>query len=978
MAATACEASQPVTTTSPQPVVDEPLPGGELCEEENSTPLRLRFDPPKLVLAPGKERPVRLIVDPDLCSPFEVTYRTTSPAAAPPGSAKIDLRHPTHDFNLRGVSVGASSLIARMERVSPSNPDDKEIAEVELPIDVRDEAPPTCSPGEGKGGVNLGPGSLSAAGGGALASAALSVPAGAFSRTDEFALPPFAASIGCGKKADLVPDAGGDLAALGPAVAFEGSGPVTSSNVLRREIDFAIPVNPAALPSAARLRHLEVLYQGPRAKKPRTVAIANPRIEAFQGGGYVLRFSSPWLGTYQAVARKDAGAGRRTRRLMHRAIVGFSMGAGGTASFGSRHHDRFDAIAPLGGLSDYIWLSWFIEGNAMSGFCPASNPDCAKVAPNRYPMPEPFAHTMDWNHWWYEQGSGNGGSFPRHDYVQIFGDLSLAFGNLIGQNADPALVHMVAGPKKTDPWIVGNVTGLPPGVDCSFAVSPIGDDPDNAEQRRREQGCRKFRCDPKNAWTARTNYFDDEFNPDGSKPVISFCDGGQKGVSPYKNTWTSDAGDHTEPVNVALAVDLNGNGIRDENEPVIRSGHEPYDDCGLDGLCDPSEPGYDPVTNPDPNQDDYDYMLSPSGTEGNHHYELGERFRDDGFDGVPNTKDRHVAGDPGEGDGVYSEGQAWKRMRSADAHSIVRGWTDEIPGGPLTDPALGRFDIMTDGGVRDLFNFASVANHLAGAVGTRRTAAGRSLKSIAFYNGYEFLPGQDPARPQDFAPGDLRWKDIADMPNVRYGSVDATPQQILQGDGMHVGTAAQLLNRLLFGFYYVAARWPDADRTRTSLSIDQPAPSTINELGTKCELLGRCEKIFTGPKTKRTGPIAVTLPPGYSHEENVRRNTRYPVVFVLHGYGQDPRDLEATALVTNNFMNDGTRSSATRLPKFIVVYVDGRCRQQNGVPECIQGSFYVNSARQGGPQFDSWFEEVMEYIDKNYRTMPPSDVEIPE
>ena len=102
-------------------------------------------------------------------------------------------------------------------------------------------------------------------------------------------------------------------------------------------------------------------------------------------------------------------------------------------------------------------------------------------------------------------------------------------------------------------------------------------------------------------------------------------------------------------------------------------------------------------------------------------------------------------------------------------------------------------------------------------------------------------------------------------------------------------------------------------------------------------------------------------------------------MYVLHGYGQDPRDLEAVALISNNFMNDANRSSTNRLPKFIVVYVDGRCRiGANGKPECIRGTFYLNSTRKDGPQLDDWFDEVLQYVDKNYRTLPPSDVEVVE
>ena len=150
---------------------------------------------------------------------------------------------------------------------------------------------------------------------------------------------------------------------------------------------------------------------------------------------------------------------------------------------------------------------------------------------------------------------------------------------------------------------------------------------------------------------------------------------------------------------------------------------------------------------------------------------------------------------------------------------------------------------------------------------------------------------------------------------------------------------------------------------------------TINELGVDCEAKGKCEKMFTGPKSGRTGPISVTLPPGYALEAN--KGVRYPVLYVLHGYGQDPRDLSALAVFTNNFMNGPERSQATRLGKFIVVYGDGRCRvRPDGKPECIRGTFYLNSARPDGVQLDNWFDEVIDYVDKNYRTMPTTEIEV--
>ncbi len=954
------------TSSPPAPPPDENLPGEQACDPTTITTFALSFDPPSVVVAPGQSRPVRLTVDPDVCTVKSVDFSSAdgSVAAAPP-SAKVDLRHATYDFNVIGGAAGKTTLTASLANY------DGTTVTVDLPVDVRDAAAPACALGD-TADATIDQGAPSMKGKGGLADAALATNANAFVRTDAWKLPPFDASISCGS--DLVGPSGIDYVALSPAVTFTAKTALDTTRPLRRELDFTIPVNPAAFPGPARMRHLEVLFSSPAAKVPRPIVIASPRIEAV-GSGYVLHFSSPWLGTYQAVVRKDAGSIVRTRHLTHRAVIGFSMGGGGAATFGFRHHDEFDAIAPMGGPSDWTWLLWFVENYALGGFCPKGQ-TCPQTAPGDYPMRDTFAHSEDFNHWWYETGSGNGGHFPRDEYVQIFTDLALMEQNPNGDNADAGLSFFARGPKASDPWVAGDTTGLPPGTNCAFTVEPIKNDPNNALQNQIKKQCAKSRCDPKNAWIVPSGYYDDEFNPDGSEQVISVCDGAQVGEtdSPYSNTWAPPSADQAYPMDLALAVDLNKNGVRDENEPIIRSGHEPWSDVGVDGLADKNEPGYDAVTNPDPDQDDYDFQMNPSGTEGDHRYEQGEPYEDYGLDGVPNTKSSPY--DVGEGDGKFTMAKGLENFYAVDPHSILRGWSTDIPGGPMTDQALANLAVWSDGGVRDLFNFAAVADNLEGAIASRRTADGHFVSSVAFYNGFQDLPGQDPTRPDDFAPAHMRWADLVASPSLRYGNVDATKTQIESGDGQHVGTGAQILYRLEAAFYFVAHQWPDADRLLTEPDVDNPETATKNELGIDCELKGRCEKIFTGPKTNRTGPIAITLPPGYGNEDNRLRDVRYPVVYVLHGYGQDPRDLEALAVISNNFMNDGTRSAPNRLAKFITVYVDGRCRVgADGQPECIQGSFYLDSKRQGGPQFDSWFDEVVKYIDQNYRTMAPSDVE---
>jgi len=946
---------------------------GELCEPESMAALRLIADPPVLVVAPGRSRRLRLTLEPDACVPVDLSFTSSSGAADAPAAASFDLRHPAHETRVTGLAPGRTTLVAKATRR-----DDPTAAQAELAVEVevRDGAPESCVAGEReptRGTLDARSPRLAGAGGPGgevLSRAAVAVPPAAFTRTDAIGLPPVPLEIACG--GDLVAGlTGARLRPLGPAIRFDGRGAISALAPLRREIELSLPVNPASMPDEARLRHLVVLYQGPRAKAPRAVPVTSPRIER-EGDGWVLRFASPWLGTYQAAVEEGAGTHTRRRRLTHRAVIGFSMGASGAATFGLRHHDAFDVLGALGGPSDWTWLLWYIQRYMLGGFC-AAGESCPRVAPDAYPIEGPFVHTMDFDHLYAEEGTGVGERFQRREYVRLLGDLALAMGSPVGANATPSLAHLAPGPRPGDPWLGASVPGNAPGADCTFPVAPLTGDPRSAAQADLLARCRAHRCDPANAWRAPSGFFDREYNPEGKLAVISFCDGARSGAGPYANGF-APGGD--EPVNVTLAVDRNGNGVRDEGEPVLRNFHEPYDDCGADGICDRDEPGYDPQTNPDPAGDDYDYVLHPRGLEGNHRWDPGEPFRDHGLDGVPGTRALHVAGDPGEGDGLFTESPGLRRFYQRDPHAMIEGRSTELPAGPLGDDALRRIDLLTDGGVRDLFNFVPAANHLAGQL-FARSAAGLPLRSVAFYGGFHMLPGQDPTRPSAFAPTDLRWADVADMPSVRFGDVDASPATIDRGDGQHVGSTEQLLQRLQTAVFYVGKRWPGADRRATEESRDAPASTSINELGVDCEIGGRCEKTFTGPGSGRTGPIIVALPPGYAHEANVAANVRYPVLYVLHGYGMEPSDLSALTLFTNNFMNVRERSSATRLPRMILVFVDGRCRAgADGRAECMRGTFYASAARPEGPKLEEWFSEILTYVDRNYRTMPASEVDV--
>src|SRR5690349_14558794 len=69
--------------TRVEPSVTTPgLLPGEICDIDNRPQLRLSFDPPSVVVAPGETRPVRLTVEPDLCEPNVATLVLDNPAIA--------------------------------------------------------------------------------------------------------------------------------------------------------------------------------------------------------------------------------------------------------------------------------------------------------------------------------------------------------------------------------------------------------------------------------------------------------------------------------------------------------------------------------------------------------------------------------------------------------------------------------------------------------------------------------------------------------------------------------------------------------------------------------------------------------------------------------------------------------------------------------------------------------------------------------
>jgi hypothetical protein len=288
-----------------------------------------------------------------------------------------------------------------------------------------------------------------------------------------------------------------------------------------------------------------------------------------------------------------------------------------------------------------------------------------------------------------------------------------------------------------------------------------------------------------------------------------------------------------------------------------------------------------------------------------------------------------------------------------DGRSQLLGWAPAPVGGAWDDKATHQLDYFSDGGIRDLFNWGRVGDHYLGGFTARK------LQTMVF-NDWTHLPNARTSDSDNWDPKNVDWDALGKYSYLRYGNIDASDRLIADGDGQHVGYADQLFRRIQSGLFYIGSRWPDADRSYVESVPDGDDP-------TPCAQTLTCEIQFTA--AGHTGPNDIILPPGYHNPENAGK--RYPVVYFLHGYGMEPSGLGALTVLITPLMQSGLSSEATRLPKFIMVIVDGHCRGTGDATECVTGDFYTNSPRAGGAEIDDYFLALTKKIETDYRTMGP-------
>jgi len=707
------------------------------------------------------------------------------------------------------------------------------------------------------------------------------------------------------KDADLTVDG---YTVVGNAYTFSGAGPFPHG------VDFVLPYSPGKVPNDLDV----VVLLKKRNWAAHAAPVANVVVES---GHDKVHFHAPDVATFQIAVKATAGK-MVTRHFTYRAVAGVSMGGLGSSVNFWLHPERYDAVGVMGADPgpDLTYTLGMIHDFFFSGFCTAAdgaNKIGQLCAPKRPLLTDQGERMSTFENFLYEPGEGVGLTLRRSLYVRANRDLTRAMGNGVYYNPD-------------SPY-------LPPGIPAStLAMMPA-------------DAC----AHP----VVLKNFFDKHYNPDGKLDVITFCDGQDSdalGLGKFDPSVPA-----TDPAQILLAVDVNGNGVRDSGEPVLVQGNEPFDDVGVDGLADAQEPGYDPVANPDPNGDDYHYLWNPTGTENNWRYDEGEPYEDVGVDGVPMS----VGGCPamsgvqncydyGEGNGHfdYTPGQA--SWRAADPRTNLD---------KLSAADVERLDTWYDAGIRDFFNAQVSTNSLMGALGAKGATA-------RVWNGFPAIVGSPQSNETAFDANHVDWPSLGRHVYVRYGDPDLDEATVEStGDGRHVGTATQAVHRAQSLLYYLANRWPDGDR-----AIAKVDSANSHIMAT-----------FTA-SSGRMSPYSVILPPGYTQPENA--NKRYPVVYFMHGYGMDPEGIAQVSLIAQNAMVDNRQPDDRRMPKFIIVLVDGKCRpggdvQTGPLPTdgdlCEEGTFYTEHP-EGDAKAESELIELEDYIDANYRTKMPADVQVTE
>ncbi|MBI4816368.1 MAG: hypothetical protein HY791_08920 [Deltaproteobacteria bacterium] len=370
-----------------------------------------------------------------------------------------------------------------------------------------------------------------------------------------------------------------------------------------------------------------------------------------------------------------------------------------------------------------------------------------------------------------------------------------------------------------------------------------------------------------------------------------------------------------EPVGIALAIDFNRNGRRDYAEPVVLMSSERYEDVGKG------------------ESDVYDWKTNPAGTRQNALWDQGEPYEDTGLDGIAGTNDY------GEGNGKFDYSRGVDSVFSQNPRFLVSSMPEE---------QLRRLNVYADAGLRDSILSAGGTNWFWAQL--ERRLGSELVRSHADF--LSLIPGEED---YDFLKVDYSPKGIGKDAYVRYGKVNATPRDIQRGDGGHVGPGDQILERLLTSIAFTESR------------MYQPDRRVVQDPGSFDDFVKL--QSFPSKALGEEQAYGIMLPPGYFDSDE-----RYPVVYFLHGQGQDFNQMLASAILFFGYQAESNRPEVSRKresdwAKFIMVFPNSQCREG----DCRDGTFNTNHP--DGVRYGDVFFELMAHVEETYRVRVP--VELP-
>jgi hypothetical protein len=584
----------------------------------------------------------------------------------------------------------------------------------------------------------------------------------------------------------------------------------------------------------------------------------------------------------------------------HRAIIGVSMGSNGAGMLGFLHPELFDAVGMLG-VPFVDWV-YFIRNLRRSYGGGFCSLDALTTTAAIARMNDP-------------SGPANCGPVP--------GVVKLLPGQSTLLEASQDFNHWYRGADAGRGGNFGRNKLRQSMQDIALALgNPLYYNPDSPYLPRGVPPSYLMRSDADRCQNPVVLHGvkHKEYNPDGKYDVLAICD------------TSTDLGDFdpAHPADAAaivlLAVDLNGNGRRDYGEPILDFASERYQDVG---------------TGPD---DAYDWDTNPAGKAGNWIHDDGEPFDDYGLDGIPNT------GDYGEGNGKFDYNPNLLNFFAQNPRTLI----ETMPEGQLS-----RLNIWADAGIRDFLMSAGGTNWLWGAL---RNRVGRTLARD--YVDFPSLPAPGAGKSYDYLAVDYSPGAIGQHAYLRYGDPNASQAKIDSGDGNHVGTAGQVIDRFLTALTFIQSRFygPAADRRAITEQIDT---TTLIQ-----------PKTYHSKAIGADRPFGIALPPGYDDPANA--NERYPVLYFLHGQGMESTDLLDTAVLFFGYMAGSTRTDTVRRnqsdwAKFIIVFPDSHCYPGD---DCSTGNFNTNhrGVDGNGPKYQDALYELMAYVEANYRTAIPVEV----